>query len=158
MRLLKLEMGPDPTRAYFWPAVNKRPTRLWPRYFSTRPKEIFFDPKGKKLKNLTFLGEIFQIQTQTINGWPKLTKVKKFWPGPITIFDTFWKLRIGLLNKSFLVTNLKCQNIIYFSRAHLANHDELISKSFQGSHGKAYLFNSVVNVSCGHVSFNNHQS
>jgi len=25
-------------------------------------EEIFFDPKGK---NLTFLGEIFQIQTQT---------------------------------------------------------------------------------------------
>lgn len=34
-------------------------------------------------------------------------------------------------------------------RAHLANHDELISKSFQGSQGRAYLFNSVVNVSCG---------
>nr|CAH7722922.1 unnamed protein product [Callosobruchus chinensis] len=29
-------------------------------------------------------------------------------------------------------------------RAHLANHDELISKSFQGSQGRAYLFNSVV--------------
>ncbi|XP_068963781.1 protein yippee-like 4 isoform X1 [Petaurus breviceps papuanus] len=34
-------------------------------------------------------------------------------------------------------------------RAHLAKHDELISKSFQGSHGRAYLFNSVVNVGCG---------
>nr|XP_033777972.1 protein yippee-like 2 isoform X1 [Geotrypetes seraphini]XP_033777973.1 protein yippee-like 2 isoform X1 [Geotrypetes seraphini] len=34
-------------------------------------------------------------------------------------------------------------------RAHLANHDELISKSFQGSRGRAYLFNSVVNVGCG---------
>ncbi|XP_062433637.1 protein yippee-like 4 [Rhea pennata] len=34
-------------------------------------------------------------------------------------------------------------------RAHLARHEELISKSFQGSHGRAYLFNSVVNVSCG---------
>uniref|UniRef100_A0A803TUF1 Yippee like 3 n=1 Tax=Anolis carolinensis TaxID=28377 RepID=A0A803TUF1_ANOCA len=28
-------------------------------------------------------------------------------------------------------------------RAHLANHDDLISKSFQGSQGRAYLFNSV---------------
>lgn len=28
-------------------------------------------------------------------------------------------------------------------RANLANHTELISKSFQGSQGKAYLFNSV---------------
>jgi len=34
-------------------------------------------------------------------------------------------------------------------RAHLANHDELISKSFQGSQGRAYLFNSVVNIRCG---------
>ncbi|XP_051535727.1 protein yippee-like 2 isoform X1 [Myxocyprinus asiaticus] len=34
-------------------------------------------------------------------------------------------------------------------RAHLANHDELISKSFQGSQGRAYLFNAVVNVGCG---------
>ncbi|TKC50506.1 hypothetical protein EI555_019136, partial [Monodon monoceros] len=31
-------------------------------------------------------------------------------------------------------------------RAHLANHDDLISK---GSQGRAYLFNSVVNVGCG---------
>jgi len=63
-------MGPDPTRAYFWPAVNKRQTRPWPGYFLTWPEEIFFDPKGKKLKNLMFLGELFQIQTQTIDGWP----------------------------------------------------------------------------------------
>lgn len=31
-------------------------------------------------------------------------------------------------------------------RAHLASHDELISKLFQGNHGRAYLFNKVVNV------------
>ena len=34
-------------------------------------------------------------------------------------------------------------------RANLADHNELISKSFQGSQGKAYLFNSVVNIICG---------
>jgi len=50
-----VEMGPDPTRpdptrACFWPAVNKRPTRLWPRYFPTRPEAIFFDPKVKNWK------------------------------------------------------------------------------------------------------------
>ena len=28
-------------------------------------------------------------------------------------------------------------------RAHLASHDEIISKSFQGHHGRAYLFNSL---------------
>lgn len=33
-------------------------------------------------------------------------------------------------------------------RAHLANHDELVSKLFQGNHGRAYLFNKVVNVGC----------
>jgi len=80
---------PDSTRAYFWPAVNKRPTRLWPGYFPTRPEAIFFDPKGKKLKNLTFLGEIFWILTQTINGWPDPTRVKIFWPGPITSANSF---------------------------------------------------------------------
>lgn len=41
-------------------------------------------------------------------------------------------------------------NLLFlFFRAHLANHDELISKSFQGSQGRAYLFNSVVNIGCG---------
>ena len=34
-------------------------------------------------------------------------------------------------------------------RAHLANHDDLISKSFQGSQSRAYLFNQVINVRCG---------
>jgi len=80
-------MGPDPTRAYFWPVVNKRTTRHWPGYFLTWPKV-------KEIENLTFLGEIFRIQTQAIDGWPnptrpKLqkidpTRVKYIWPGPIT--------------------------------------------------------------------------
>jgi len=65
---LLVEMGPNPTRAYFWPAVNKRPTGFDPGTF--RPEAIFFDPKGKKLKNLTFLGDIFKIQTKTKNVWP----------------------------------------------------------------------------------------
>jgi len=48
---------PDPTSAYFWPTVNKRPIRLWPGYFLTRP-----DPRHK--------------------NWPNLGQ--KFWLGPIT--------------------------------------------------------------------------
>ncbi|CAG2210427.1 Protein yippee-like 3,Protein yippee-like 1,Protein yippee-like F37A8.5,Protein yippee-like 4,Protein yippee-like 2,Protein yippee-like CG15309 [Mytilus edulis] len=36
-------------------------------------------------------------------------------------------------------------------RAHLANHDELISKSFQGSQGRAYLFNSVRDVTASAI-------
>jgi len=43
----RLDMGPDLTQAYFWSAVNKRPTRLWPRYFLTPPDEIFFTWGGK---------------------------------------------------------------------------------------------------------------
>jgi len=82
LNVFKLEMGPDPTRAYFWPAVNKRPTQVLSD--PTQPKVIFFDPKGKKLKNLPFLGEIFKIQTQTINVWPDPTWIKKFCPRPIT--------------------------------------------------------------------------
>jgi len=64
----QLEMGLDPTRAYIWPAVKKRPTHLWPGCFLTQPEDIFFDLRVKKLKNLMFLGKIFQ--TQTMNGWP----------------------------------------------------------------------------------------
>jgi len=32
---------------------------------------------------------------------------------------------------------------------HLSLHEEIISKQFQGRHGKAYLFNNVVNVCAG---------
>jgi len=32
---------------------------FYPRYFLTQFSEIFFDPKGKKLKNLVFLGGNF---------------------------------------------------------------------------------------------------
>jgi len=39
---------PDLTQAYFWPAVNRRPTRLWPGYFLTRLEEIFFAQREKK--------------------------------------------------------------------------------------------------------------
>ena len=33
--------------------------------------------------------------------------------------------------------------------AHLANHDDIVSKAFQGRHGRAYLFANVVNVTPG---------
>jgi len=71
-----------PNQAYFWPALDKRPTYLWPGYFLTQPKEILFWPKGKKMKIFTFLREIFQ--TQTIDGWHDPTWVNKFWSRPIT--------------------------------------------------------------------------
>eukprot|EP01087_Luapelamoeba_hula_P006447 TRINITY_DN1652_c0_g1_i1.p1 TRINITY_DN1652_c0_g1~~TRINITY_DN1652_c0_g1_i1.p1 ORF type:complete len:117 (+),score=8.11 TRINITY_DN1652_c0_g1_i1:141-491(+) len=34
-------------------------------------------------------------------------------------------------------------------KAHLSTHQDIISKAFQGRHGRAYLFNTVVNVSTG---------
>ena len=34
-------------------------------------------------------------------------------------------------------------------RAHLAAHEDIISKAFQGRHGRAYLFADVVNVNSG---------
>jgi len=49
--LCYLEMGPDPTQVYFWPAVNKRPTYLRPGYFLTQPKEIFWTQREKDRKN-----------------------------------------------------------------------------------------------------------
>ncbi|KAL4944805.1 hypothetical protein BDV06DRAFT_186510 [Aspergillus oleicola] len=32
-------------------------------------------------------------------------------------------------------------------KTHLADYDDIISRNFRGQHGKAYLFNSVVNIS-----------
>ncbi|EFO94483.1 hypothetical protein CRE_13268 [Caenorhabditis remanei] len=48
----------------------------------------------------------------------------------------------------YLPAGDRCYSCIH-CRANLAAHSELISKSFQGSQGKAYLFNAVVNIGCG---------
>ncbi|PNW80092.1 hypothetical protein CHLRE_08g377550v5 [Chlamydomonas reinhardtii] len=34
-------------------------------------------------------------------------------------------------------------------RAHAADHEDIISKAFQGRHGRAYLVNSAINVTVG---------
>lgn len=34
-------------------------------------------------------------------------------------------------------------------KTHVTEHDDLVSKSFQGRHGRAFLFNNVVNVTLG---------
>lgn len=31
-------------------------------------------------------------------------------------------------------------------KTHLSNHDDILSRNFRGQHGKAYLFDTVVNV------------
>jgi len=93
-------MSPDPT----WLKHTSDLQKIRPGYFLTRPEEIFFDLKGNKLKNLTFLGEIFQIQTKTIDGWLNPTQAAKFWPGPITTDHPLYYLFISLLA---LVSNNK---------------------------------------------------
>ncbi|KAL2350964.1 yippee zinc-binding/DNA-binding /Mis18, centromere assembly-domain-containing protein [Cryomyces antarcticus] len=40
-------------------------------------------------------------------------------------------------------------------KTHLANHDDIISRNFRGQHGKAYLFNSVVNFDQGEAGERN---
>jgi len=68
---------PSPTWAYFWPAVNKRPTHLWPGYFLTHPEDIFFGSKRKKLIYFGFLGEIFHTQTkQRWLTWPEQQNIE----------------------------------------------------------------------------------
>jgi len=101
------EMGPDPARTYFWPAVNKRPTRLWPEYFLTRPDDIFFLPKGLNIEifdifrgnfpnpypnqrwltqpDPTWATKIWSDPTWATKIWSDPTRVKNFWPGPITM-------------------------------------------------------------------------
>lgn len=49
----------------------------------------------------------------------------------------------------YLPTKNKCTYSCIHCRTHLADHDDLISKSFQGSQGRAYLFNRVINVNTG---------
>eukprot|EP00891_Asterochloris_glomerata_P008939 jgi/Astpho2/8939/Aster-02618 len=34
-------------------------------------------------------------------------------------------------------------------RSHVSDHEEIISKAFQGRHGRAYLFSNAINISLG---------
>lgn len=51
------------------------------------------------------------------------------------------------------LTNCKSIYSCIHCRAHLANHDELVSRSFQGNYSRASLFNSVINVLCGRLVY-----
>jgi len=84
--------GPDPTRAYFWPAVNKRPTRV----LSDPTRSNFFWPERKKIEKLDIFGGNSNPNHKWLT-WPDPTEPQKidstwpgsknFWPGPITIPD-----------------------------------------------------------------------
>jgi len=92
---IPFKLDPDLTWAYFWPAVNKRPTQLWRGYFLIQPKNIFLTRRAKNWE-IRDSGENFQ--TQTKDGWPNpsiknLTwpnPSQKFLPWPITTSNSFW--------------------------------------------------------------------
>ncbi|KAI9855720.1 MAG: hypothetical protein M1824_005879 [Vezdaea acicularis] len=54
---------------------------------------------------------------------------------------------MGLIFNTYLTARrvYGCKNC----KTHLSNHDEIISRNFRGQHGKAYLFNTVVNIDQG---------
>jgi len=70
LSVLWLEMGPDPTRAYFWPAVNKRLACLWPGYFFTQPQDVFL------------------IRREKIEKFDNFSKFSKFKPKPKMAYPT----------------------------------------------------------------------
>jgi len=92
-------MGPDPTRAYFWPAVNKRPDHLWSGYFLTQPKEIFLN-RREKIEKLGFRGNFPNINsnyrwlTWTDPSHKKLTWTHPYHCGQsLTVrWCKFWKI------------------------------------------------------------------
>ncbi|WPG98302.1 Hypothetical protein R9X50_00109000 [Acrodontium crateriforme] len=60
---------------------------------------------------------------------------------------------MGLVYNIYLTSRkvYGCKNC----KTHLADHDEIVSRNFRGQHGKAYLFNSVVNVQTGEANERN---
>uniref|UniRef100_A0A7S0EHN8 Protein yippee-like n=1 Tax=Hanusia phi TaxID=3032 RepID=A0A7S0EHN8_9CRYP len=56
---------------------------------------------------------------------------------------------MGRVHRKFLPGSkiYACSNC----RTHLTNYEDIVSKSFQGRTGRAYLFNTVVNITFGPV-------
>jgi len=80
-----LEMGPDPSRAYFWPAVKERPTHLWPGTFRPDLKRFFLTWRRKNWKIWHFDGKFSKPRPKP--RWltrPDPTKIELT---PIKIFD-----------------------------------------------------------------------
>jgi len=60
-------MGPDPTQAYFLPAVNKGQPAFDPGTFWPDPKRFFLTWGERNWK--IWLGETFRTQAKTKDGW-----------------------------------------------------------------------------------------
>ena len=54
-----------------------------------------------------------------------------------------------LKNDSMVYLEGPCVYACAQCRTHLTSHDDIISKSFHGRHGRAYLFDQCVNVTIG---------
>ena len=54
-----------------------------------------------------------------------------------------------LKNDSMVYLEGPCVYACAECRTHLTSHDDIISKSFHGRHGRAYLFDQCVNVTIG---------
>jgi hypothetical protein len=73
---------------------------------------------------------------------PDLLSSRQGRPPPGIVFH-----RMGRIHRIYLPGSklYACSNC----HCHLTSHDDIVSKSFQGRTGRAYLFNTVVNVSLG---------
>jgi len=91
----ELEMGPGPTRAYFWPAVNKRLTPFDPVTFRPDPKRFFFNPKGKNWTIWRFLGGNFPNSNPN-HKWLTRPGSKIFDPDPSLEWMAFGEMSINM--------------------------------------------------------------
>jgi len=93
----------DPTQAYFWPIVNKRPTWLWPRYFLAQPEAIFFWPEGQKIEKVGILRGNFPSPNLN-QRWltrPNPSNIKLTGPDPGQKFLTWTYHYPPILNPSW---------------------------------------------------------
>jgi len=122
-----LEMGPDPTQAYFWPTINKRPSCLWPGYFLIQPKEIFF-PKGKIEKFDIFRGNfpnsnpnhkwLTQPGSKSFDPDPSLLRIKQ-----LSVLDPLINqtLEPGINVRTWWDRDFLSQNCQYLLKMNLKN-------------------------------------
>jgi hypothetical protein len=90
---------------------------------------------------------------QQIRSWspvkPPLHVGKNGPPAALDVHSTTKSKHTQRLNDSMVY--LQGANVYSCGccRTHLTSHDDIVSKSFHGRHGRAYLFNSCVNVTQG---------
>jgi len=123
-------MGPDPTRAYFWPAVNKRPTRHGPGHFLARPDGIFLIRKEKNKKFGIFRRNFPMLNpNQRWLIWPDPTQATKNWSdqGQKYLVRThhctkscrFWDRLLNLQTNIRMNIKLVAQNMINMTSHYL---------------------------------------